>query len=439
MASGSSAGGLRGFFAYYRVYARSGIHAASAAALTVFGVLASTVDPRFVAVAIAVYVLPPVFLYLTAEGERVPSVTEEHRGDSAADAEREAETEHESDAETDRQGHVTESEDGPATTTDGKSAVGDETTATDEMSSVADADESGPAHDSDEDTEHEWEEADVPTDATLTDVVSHDGAFAVGEGGVVLARDAEGWEIALDHGPAAESESLNGVAVTGDGSTVWFAGDNGALGRYDVSAGRHTDHSAPDSRTDTWADIAITGRAGEERIVIVNGSGEVLRGENDDGTIAWDEPTKPGSGSSIAGVVFGGDRGYLCDTNQSVYETTDGGESYEKIGIEGANTDFADLAAAEELVVAGGDGSVFRYDGTNWTTLRASEEVLSAIDLVEGTGLAAGDGGTVCELKGGDWGPTETPVENDLRGVAVGDGGPDIAVGAGGTVIECRR
>lgn len=430
MAPSSSGGGLHGFFAYYRIYARSGIHAASAAALTALIGLASFVNRWFVVLAIAVYILPPVFLYLTAEGEHVPSVTDDsHDVATDADAGR-WENERAPSEEAGQCGRVAESEEGPTTTADPESTVD---TDVDETPDAADSDRKG--------TDFGWAEVDVPTDATLSDVVvdAWAGAYAVGEAGVVLARRADGWECVLDHGPAAESEPLNGVDATDDGTRVWFAGDNGAFGRYDHAESRHTDHSAPDDRTGTWADVAVTGRAGEERLYLVNGSGEVLRGTNDAGAITWDEPAKPGGGSSITSVVFDGERGYLCDTNQGVYETTDGGKSYETIGIEGANTGFTDVAAAEEVVVAGGDGSIFRHDGTNWTTLHASESALSAIDRVGEKGLAAGDGGAVYELREGDWESTETPVEDALQGVVVGEDIPDISVGTDGTIIERHR
>ena len=53
---------LHGLWEYYRGYTRSAIHAASAAALTAFGLLIF-IDPLFVVLAIATYICPPVILY----------------------------------------------------------------------------------------------------------------------------------------------------------------------------------------------------------------------------------------------------------------------------------------------------------------------------------------------------------------------------------------
>ncbi|WP_336343705.1 hypothetical protein [Halalkalicoccus ordinarius] len=56
----------RGFFTFYREYTHTGIHAASTAGLTAFGLL-TFVHRAFVVLAIAVYVLPPIYLYLTRD------------------------------------------------------------------------------------------------------------------------------------------------------------------------------------------------------------------------------------------------------------------------------------------------------------------------------------------------------------------------------------
>ncbi|PSP89313.1 hypothetical protein BRC90_05425 [Halobacteriales archaeon QS_4_69_34] len=523
----STGGGLGGFFAYYREYARSGVHAATAAALTALIGLASLVSRWFVVLAIAVYVLPPIFLYLTAEGERVPTVVGDgdHEDEKTADDHGHERT---SGSDEDAGGGRDRTETGSDTSaadfdpdadgftpaggdTDGGVAGDTGSVSSEEASSPegvpaatavagdastdvtddvdtdvntdadvdtdvsvgggADADGDG---DSDADTdavdpddadaERGWVAADTPTTETLRDVVhTPEGAYAVGDGGVVLARGVDGWEAVLERGPTAASNHLRGVDATDDGRAVWFAGDSGALGRYDAESGRHTDHSAPNDETSTWTDVAIAGPAGEERIYLTDGSGAVLRGEYGRKSVEWDDSRKPGSGSSLSAVVFvDRDTGHLCDTNQCVYGTTDGGASYETIGIEDANTAFTAIAAAdpETIVVAGADGSIFRYDGTVWTRLHVGEDALGAIDRTADGGLVAGDGGAVHEFVDGGWEPTETPVEAVLRGIVIGTddaesstaedtgnaedagdtagraGGPDVAVGDAGTIVE---
>lgn len=53
---------VHGFWVYYRGYTQSAIHAASVAALTIFGLLIF-IDPLFAVLAIAAYICPPVVLY----------------------------------------------------------------------------------------------------------------------------------------------------------------------------------------------------------------------------------------------------------------------------------------------------------------------------------------------------------------------------------------
>lgn len=53
---------LRGLWEYYREYTNTAIHAASVAALTIFGLLVF-IDALFVVLAIASYVGPPLVLY----------------------------------------------------------------------------------------------------------------------------------------------------------------------------------------------------------------------------------------------------------------------------------------------------------------------------------------------------------------------------------------
>ncbi|WP_248906327.1 hypothetical protein [Halocatena marina] len=74
----ASDGWLRGVWDYYWFYTRTrtGVHAAATAALTAFGLLAYF-HQGFVLLAIAAYVFPPLYLYLTTdEAERARIQTE---------------------------------------------------------------------------------------------------------------------------------------------------------------------------------------------------------------------------------------------------------------------------------------------------------------------------------------------------------------------------
>lgn len=501
----SSLEASQGLSTFIRQYAQSPIHAVTGTLLTLFGLL-TFINRAFVAVAIAVYVLPPVYLYFTADkseesgeideageteteaegepGAGIEGATREPeagtgtaeaptggaRADSTATANETsaaANTAGESDepaASADRVDTEPAST-GTAADTEGPNTTATETATTEpttaataeqpgdtdtgveggvDASSVAStAGGAGRAEDSDtDDRDRGWTESDSPTDEGLTDVVvTDDGPYAVGTGGVVLASENDGWEVALERGPTTESNDLRGAGVSDDGRHLWFAGDSGVLGQYDVEESYLTDYSAPLDITNNWTDVAVVGPADGETIYLVDGSGQVLRGENDGGEFDWNQPEVPGSGSSMTSVEFTEEAGYLCDTNAGVYETTDDGGSYDRIGIEDAGADFTDIAplTREAISVACDDGTVFRYDGTTWTKLYAGETALHAIDRRDGHGFAAGAEGAIYERTGGGWEPDPTPIEAALYGVAIDTDGGAVAVGEDGTIIEYGR
>lgn len=456
----------RGFLSFYREYARSGVHAAAAAGLTLFGLLA-TFWRGFVVLAILVYVLPPLYLYLHADRTSADRAANADEADSVSNT---ASGPKSASPSTPAAGAESEpkSEPDPGPRSGSEAATGnprDERPTGTEPGATAGSDgaiDTETVDDGGTGTDPEWIVADSPTDEPLYDAVVAGDVFAVGDSGIVLARRDGEWEIAIERGPTVESNPLWGIDASDDGEHVWFGGDSGVLGQYEVAQGKLTDRSAPRDLTGTWEDVAVVGPADDEVISLVNGSGEVLRGHNDAGEMNWTEPVKPGSGSSLSGIEFR-DRevGYCCDTSQGVFETADGGESWDRIGVDDAGVDFNDLAVTgEQVLVAGGDGSVFRYDDPGWTKLYAGEETIFAIDRTseEGArngastdsrpgdadvGLAVGDNGAIYGLAGNDWEGVDSPTDETLCGVVVGsemaDPAPDVAVGDDGTVLERSR
>jgi len=373
-----------GFVAFYRRYTRTWVHALATAALTAFGVLA-TLHRGFVVLAVASYVVPPLVCYFVlpavSGGRRLPATGEPPDENVAPDA-----------------------------------------------GAASDATAPPP-----------WTAVDAPTDATLFDAAVADGsAYAVGAGGVVLADDGDDWTVTLPDGPGAAGNTLRGVDATADGEAVWVAGDGGALGRIDGETGRHVDHSAPRGRTDTWTDVAVGGPSGDELVLLGNGSGELFRGRYRDGGLAWDVPTKPGSGSSLSGVALAdGVVGYCCDTNDAVFETTDAGETTRRVGVDGVEGTPTDVATAGrgDCLASSDAGICYRYGDGDWTPVRLGEAGVAAVALRGGRALACGDG-VVYERASpdGDWDRHLTSVAGRLRGIALG---PDraVAVGDDGRVV----
>ncbi|MFD1514800.1 twin-arginine translocation signal domain-containing protein [Halomarina rubra] len=294
-------------------------------------------------------------------------------------------------------------------------------------------------------TQNGWTQYESPTSKTLLGVVqTTEGPYAVGGSGDVLARRPDGWELVLDRGPTVQSNGLRAVGVTDDGRNVWFSGGSGVVGQYDVVDERLTDYSAPGGKTSTWEGIAVTGSAGSETVHLTNGSGEYLKGtKNAQGGVDWDTAIKPGGGSTATAVSFiDGTTGYICDTNGKVYETTDGGDSWSTIGIGsgGAGVALYDIAPVSPslVFVSGGNGYIYRYDGTRWTPEKPGTNAIYSVDHDGATGLASGSGGVVYEYGADGWSEVQTPTTKAFRGCALDTSGafPDVAVGSSGSVVE---
>lgn len=294
-------------------------------------------------------------------------------------------------------------------------------------------------------TASEWVSADAPTDATLTDVVTTSGgAFAVGADGVILRRGETKWSIYLEDVPSGEQHTLRSADVTSNGRVVWFCGDSGALGAYDTVAEHTLDLSVPDDRTSSWEAIAISGIAGSERIFLVSSSGELHLGRRDGPALEWIEATEVGTGSSVTGLdVTSLEYGYFCDTSGSVYESVDAGESWDRIGIENSGVDFYDILAVHSghILVAGDDGIIYRYDGSNWSRTTVGEDPITAVAGGQYDNLAVSTGGVIYERSFDGWVELNAADSgDDLLAITLGTARtPQIVVGESGRILERRK
>lgn len=359
--------------AFVRRYTKTWIHALATAALTAFGTL-TFIDTRFAAVAIAAYTLPPLVLYFRGTADTEASST------SATASERD---------------------------TDSKPST-------------------------------RWSLETGPTESHLNDAtIAGTTAYAVGEGGVVLTSDDAGWSSLLSDGPRAQSTSLRAVDSAGDDS-VWTAGASGTVARIDVETGQHTDYSEPASDTSNLVDIAAATGSGGETVFLADGSGRIRRGMYHDGEMAWDDPVVPGSGSSIAGLTMVDDSvGWVCDTSQQVFRTTDGGRTFEQVPVDAVSGTMTDVTAtAEATWVTTDDGLVYHHDGDTWTPRSVADGGLQSIAGWDRRSLSGGDDGTLYERDAGqEWERALTPTSSSIDGVAVAETSA-VAVGAGGTVLE---
>lgn len=273
----------------------------------------------------------------------------------------------------------------------------------------------------------EWEQVDSPTNKTLHGAVDTvEGPFAVGASGDVIARRQNGWEKVVNYGPLARSRILTSVDVTDDRKAVWFVGEGGVVGEYRVDTETLTNYSNPKELTSRLGGFAVEGTAGKnERLYLTTSSGELLVGvRQDSGVMKYGNFVKPGGGSELSGVDFSArKKGHVCSTSQFVGKTTDGGSSWNRVGIDFANASFADIASVKptDVNVAATEGVIFRYDGFRWTphVVDDGRANIQAVSRNGEAGIAAGDGGKVYERQSaGNWKRYNTSVELNLKGAA---------------------
>ena len=284
-------------------------------------------------------------------------------------------------------------------------------------------------------SESDWTVAETPVDTSLHGVAYATNAYAVGGGGTILERRDGGWQTVLQGGPTGNGNDLFGMDVTDDGKRLWVVGASGAIGEYDVTTGNLVDRSAPNDSTSNFNDVAVTCDAGETEVYVADDSGAIHYSFENGEEGTWEYST-PGSGAGLEAIDFYSNRsGHAIDTDGDVFATDDG-VTYDTIGIEDADVTFygLDSDAANDVIVSGGNGSVFDYNGSQWTTTTLGDADLFDIETAGDDGYAVGSDGAVFELSGGEWSRMTTPVGENLDAVARGD--TDIVVGASGTVLE---
>ena len=294
--------------------------------------------------------------------------------------------------------------------------------------------------------EPEWQTVETPFSADLFEVVTTSrGPFAVGDGGIIAGDRGNGWEIITDDGPNVSHNQMRTLAVTDDGKRLWFAGSSGAIGCYDVETNRKYDYSYPNEMTSTWESIAVSGTIGSEKVLIANGSGEVLPCKLDGFTINWGVLEKPGGkGATMTGLAASPDGyGYGIDTSGNAFMTTKQ-DGWKDIGVIDSQVKFYDIWAEQNgrVYVAAGQGTLYRYDNSyrDWTPIGVAEKgTLRAFDMYKNQMVALGDGGLMYQrTDGGErWEQVHTPTGDILYDLALGK--PDIAIGKGGLVLERPR
>lgn len=211
-----------------------------------------------------------------------------------------------------------------------------------------------------------WQQADVPTRATLTGVFFHDKnlGWAVGHDQVILRTTDGGRDWQLVHAPAdAESPLLD----------VWFADS-----RHGYAIGAYGAFLETGDGGESWTERRIQEEdfhlnqivhAGGERLYIAAEAGTVLR--SDDGGRSWDLLAPPYEGSFFGALPLSEKSLLLFGLRGHLFRSNDAGESWLSIdtGTEASLTDGLRLADGT-IVIAGLAGTllVSRDEGRTFSS-----------------------------------------------------------------------
>lgn len=284
----------------------------------------------------------------------------------------------------------------------------------------------------------QWSAVDVPASVSFHDVTdTANGPVAVGDTGTIIGRAAGGsWGVLVPDGPSATGEALSAVAATADGERIWFAGANGALGSFEVRAGRRRDHSEPDGVTTALSSLAVSGPRGSEKLLVADDDGAVYTAEASGSSLDWGREYRPAGDTALTDVAATPDGvGYAVDSNADVWKTT-AEVGWTAVGVDDAQNSFYAVAAGPNAVLAGGgNGRLYRStDGAgSWTPFSLGSFAVKTVDVAAERAVAAGTNGTLV-TRVRDWANDGWKGSKTVNGVLLGD--VDVAVCNDGVVLE---
>lgn len=284
-----------------------------------------------------------------------------------------------------------------------------------------------------------WRTADAPGKPPYHEVALTAGGphVAASDGTLVAPVDGE-WHVVLDDGPAVRDEGLRSMAVTDDGTRLWFVDRSGLLAAYDVESGTRHDVSAPADGT-TWEGIAVSGAAGDERGLVASGDGSVRAFTGTGNDVSWQSsasPTAPGETVAVLAVAPDG-VGYVVDTGGNAVRT--GKSGWTGMGRVNPQTTLYGIhaAAGGRVALAAADGRLYQYDPRDgsWTGRRVTNAPLRSVDRAGGRFVVGSGGSDVYVEPDGEpfWQVSHTPTPGTVRDLEA-DG--ELVVAVGGSHIS---
>jgi photosystem II stability/assembly factor-like uncharacterized protein len=260
-----------------------------------------------------------------------------------------------------------------------------------------------------------WNQAQVPTIATLTAVHFHDRnlGWAVGHDAVILrSRDGGAtWQL-LFQDPEQERPFLD----------VWFAdAEHGfAVGAYGLFAETSDGGETWEERTISDSDYHLhhISRSDTGKLYIAAEAGTVYR--SDDGGDTWLELASPYKGSFFSTLPLDGDALLLAGLRGHLFRSDDAGESWQAIetGTEAMLTDAIRLRDGSPLVVGLEGMMLTSTDGGRSVSMHPRRDRFGISSVVEIDGerlLVVGSRGLATQpvdelTAGGPGGPEGTGV-----------------------------
>ena len=227
-----------------------------------------------------------------------------------------------------------------------------------------------------------WEQAEVPTQATLTGVFLHDEqrGWAVGHDAVVLHTTDGGasWQVQY----AAPEEELPLL-------DVWFAN-----ARQGMAIGAYGYFLRTEDGGESWESVLIAAEP-------------LIAEEGDDESAGYDEYDDFGGDYHLNQMApAAGGRLYIAAEAGTVYRSDDGGRNWFSLPSPYDGSFFGTLPLdGDSLLLYGLRGHLYRSDdaGENWRSIDSGTEaaLTDAVRLADGTVIVAGMAGTLLVSRDG--------------------------------------
>lgn len=293
-----------------------------------------------------------------------------------------------------------------------------------------------------------WNEVESPVNTPLYDVVTtQNGPAAVGAKGYVIGRNPGGeWGVLVENGPTGRGNVLRAIDATDDGKRVWFTGDGGSIGFYDLETGERKDYTNTEKLSGTIGAVTVAGTRGSEKLLFADSSGNVLpaytKGTTPTAALDWEYPSRPGGDTAVKAITSDtAGVGYAVDNNARVYTTT-ADEGWEQIGIHDVGKSmYSAYVDGEVVLIGGGGGFVYEREGDDrWTPHNVGGFTVRALARQNGAMLAGGAGNLVYRDGNSRWGRVPWSAGTSVRGITFGsDWQADVAVCKNGAILEGHR